>query len=70
MDMPDHATPETAQQAALRVAREREALAEAEADIAAGRWAEWSVVKDWLVQLDHDPDASPPQPQVLPPTPG
>jgi len=70
MDMPDHQPghtgqigPETPDQAAARIAWERKVLEEAEADMTAGGGVEWSIVKAWLAELDHNPDAPPPHPQ-------
>lgn len=68
--MPDHqphpAAPaglETPDQAAARIAREREVIERAETEVAAGRVVEWSVVSAWLDELDRNPNAPPPAPQ-------
>ena len=58
--------PETPQQAASRIAREREAIRAAEADIEAGNGLEWDAVHAWLIELDTNPDAPPPEPHPLP----
>ena len=55
--------PETPEQAAARIAWEREAIERAEADVAAGRVIEWSIVEAWLDELERNPDAPPPEPQ-------
>ena len=57
---------ETPNQAATRVAREREIIREAEADIAAGNGIEWDAVEAWLNELDDGPHAPLPEPQSLP----
>jgi hypothetical protein len=70
MDMLDHQPhyaaltgPETPNQAAVRIAHEREVIERAEADVAAGRVIEWGVMRAWLDELEHNPDAPPPEPQ-------
>jgi len=70
MDMPDHQPghtgpigPETPDQAAARIAWEREVIERAEADVAGGRMIEWGVVRAWLDELERNPDAPPPEPQ-------
>ena len=73
MDMPNDQAdyiaaigPETPEQAAARIVRECEIIREAEADIAAGNGIEWDAVEAWLNELDHNPDAPPPEPQSVP----
>ena len=60
---PDVDAPETAAEKRRRLAREAEMIAEAEADIAAGRLIDEAEIDAWIDSIGTDHELPPPRPR-------